>query len=220
MMKPCTRCDQVKRFDEFPKDSRMRDGRLNQCRTCRSTAVTEQRNRSPDVRARHNSGQRKRWADGSVARMEASIEARLGPEGYENRTKRRRVQNRINAARHQAVRMGAQVNDLTIEDWDRLVVEHGGCCAYCGTAAELVTEHVVPLSRGGDNTKDNVVPACSPCNRRKSRRSGDQFRHGLCEAGHVRTGANVYIYPDGRKTACKPCRRIAQANARARKASN
>ena len=44
-------------------------------------------------------------------------------------------------------------------------------CQYCGTghaAADLTFDHVVPRSRGGRTTWQNVVAACSPCNLRKA----------------------------------------------------
>nr|WP_210292276.1 HNH endonuclease [Aurantimonas endophytica] len=40
-------------------------------------------------------------------------------------------------------------------------------CQYCGSPHELTFDHVVPRSRGGLTTWDNVVAACSPCNLRK-----------------------------------------------------
>lgn len=39
-------------------------------------------------------------------------------------------------------------------------------CQYCGAAAENI-DHVVPRSRGGSHTWDNVVAACRRCNSRK-----------------------------------------------------
>ena len=39
-------------------------------------------------------------------------------------------------------------------------------CQYCGAAAESI-DHVIPRSRGGQHTWDNVVAACRPCNVRK-----------------------------------------------------
>jgi len=39
-------------------------------------------------------------------------------------------------------------------------------CHYCGAAAENI-DHVVPRSKGGTHTWDNVVAACRPCNMRK-----------------------------------------------------
>jgi 5-methylcytosine-specific restriction endonuclease McrA len=50
-------------------------------------------------------------------------------------------------------------------------------CQYCHRHRSelrgrefLTRDHVVPISRGGDNTWQNVVTACSPCNNRKGSR--------------------------------------------------
>lgn len=43
-------------------------------------------------------------------------------------------------------------------------------CQYCGSAAENV-DHVLPRSRGGTHTWENVVAACRPCNTRKENRT-------------------------------------------------
>ncbi len=42
------------------------------------------------------------------------------------------------------------------------------CCQYCGSKGELTFDHVLPRSRGGITSWDNVVAACSPCNLRKA----------------------------------------------------
>ena len=42
-------------------------------------------------------------------------------------------------------------------------------CQYCGRTAENV-DHVIPRSRGGGHTWDNVVAACRACNSRKENR--------------------------------------------------
>ena len=43
-------------------------------------------------------------------------------------------------------------------------------CQYCGAAAENL-DHVIPKSRGGTHTWDNVVAACRRCNSKKENRS-------------------------------------------------
>ncbi|MBO6636118.1 MAG: HNH endonuclease, partial [Parvibaculum sp.] len=40
-------------------------------------------------------------------------------------------------------------------------------CQYCGARHELTFDHVVPRSRGGQTTWDNVITACAPCNLKK-----------------------------------------------------
>lgn len=43
-------------------------------------------------------------------------------------------------------------------------------CQYCGRAAENV-DHIIPRSKGGGHSWDNVVAACRPCNARKENRA-------------------------------------------------
>jgi len=40
-------------------------------------------------------------------------------------------------------------------------------CQYCGSTKSLTIDHVIPRSRGGKDTWENLVVACSPCNVRK-----------------------------------------------------
>jgi 5-methylcytosine-specific restriction endonuclease McrA len=44
-------------------------------------------------------------------------------------------------------------------------------CQYCGHArGNLTVDHVVPRSKGGASSWDNIVTCCAPCNRRKGNR--------------------------------------------------
>jgi 5-methylcytosine-specific restriction endonuclease McrA len=45
------------------------------------------------------------------------------------------------------------------------------CCQYCGAKGDLTFDHVVPRSRGGITSWENVVAACSPCNLRKGNKT-------------------------------------------------
>ncbi len=45
------------------------------------------------------------------------------------------------------------------------------CCQYCGAKGDLTFDHIVPRSRGGATTWENVVAACSTCNLRKGNKS-------------------------------------------------
>jgi 5-methylcytosine-specific restriction endonuclease McrA len=51
-----------------------------------------------------------------------------------------------------------------------LLARDGCRCQYCGEAfasRELTIDHVLPRSKGGPSTWENLVIACGPCNRRK-----------------------------------------------------
>ena len=60
--------------------------------------------------------------------------------------------------------------------WD-LAIEYFNCrCAYCGEQLEIVTQdHVVPITKGGLHTNENVLPACSRCNSSKGTQNMEQW---------------------------------------------
>ena len=53
--------------------------------------------------------------------------------------------------------------DVKIE----VAVRDGGRCRQCGSNKELHFDHVIPWSKGGPNTVDNLQLLCGTCNRRK-----------------------------------------------------
>jgi 5-methylcytosine-specific restriction endonuclease McrA len=75
---------------------------------------------------------------------------------------------RARAARKRRRRFLAADNDLTPAEWAAIRAAWG-CCAYCGGPdVALQKDCVLPLSRGGRYTLENVVPACRSCNASKS----------------------------------------------------
>ena len=50
----------------------------------------------------------------------------------------------------------------------------GNRCQYCGSTRSLTIDHVVPKSRGGEDTWQNLVVACGPCNTKKGDRPLEQ----------------------------------------------
>ena len=55
-------------------------------------------------------------------------------------------------------------------------------CQYCGekkAAGELTLDHILPRSRGGDNSPVNIVTACVSCNNRKGDRTPAEARMPL-----------------------------------------
>ncbi|OKI71401.1 HNH endonuclease [Streptomyces sp. MJM1172] len=62
------------------------------------------------------------------------------------------------------------------EEYSRLAIlaRWGSACAYCGKRAEHL-DHVVPLSRGGEDVESNMVPACAPCNLSKGAKTLEEW---------------------------------------------
>ena len=71
------------------------------------------------------------------------------------------------AARRRKRRIDSAIHDLTEVQWMALQDAWEGC-AYCGAGGvPLQRDCVLPISRGGRYTLDNVVPACRSCNTSK-----------------------------------------------------
>ncbi len=78
----------------------------------------------------------------------------------------RREKIRIRDARKSANQANV-VSTLTLDEWLEILKAYNYECAYCGNPYESM-DHYIPFKLGGANVKDNVVPACWPCNKDKS----------------------------------------------------
>lgn len=52
-----------------------------------------------------------------------------------------------------------------------LFLRDGFCCQYCHARNDLTFDHIIPRSKGGRTTWENIVTACAPCNLRKGGRT-------------------------------------------------
>lgn len=63
-------------------------------------------------------------------------------------------------------------NTLTKEEWNQILFDFKGSCAYCRKDGKMVVEHLIPLSRNDivnnpGTVKENIVPSCRSCNSSK-----------------------------------------------------
>lgn len=49
----------------------------------------------------------------------------------------------------------------------RVIERYGKLCVYCLERVADTIDHVIPLSKGGDSSIENLRPACSDCNEKK-----------------------------------------------------
>lgn len=156
---------------------------------CRIRAVNELRRRADPE------GARERWRRWYRANRERFISyvrewKRLHPEKTAHYARRRR------AARTGAG--GAHSTDQVL----MLLEAYGWRCAYCGGDGRLTIDHVVPLSRGGSDSIDNLVPACGSCNSSKHDRTLLEFEGARALADFIggRVGARMSTRGAARRT--------------------
>lgn len=94
---------------------------------------------------------------------------------YQANLEQARANGRIRYHRRQA-RIAKLPHTLTQEQWQEILEEYGHACAYCGRGdVPLEQEHKVPVTRGGGYTRENIVPACVSCNRRKGTKTAEEL---------------------------------------------
>jgi 5-methylcytosine-specific restriction enzyme A len=62
-----------------------------------------------------------------------------------------------------------RARELRQSAWWKKKISYG-ICYYCGRKflpSELTMDHKIPLSKGGNSDKENIVSACKECNNKK-----------------------------------------------------
>lgn len=96
------------------------------------------------------------------AKYRAKVMAK-NPRYYADQAIQRRLRGRPLAGKH------------TKDEWSDIVASFGRRCAYCGILGRITKDHIVPLTAGGFNTADNLVPACPTHNSEKGYKSPEEF---------------------------------------------
>tara|TARA_R110001606_G_scaffold179395_1_gene326100 strand:+ start:593 stop:1099 length:507 start_codon:yes stop_codon:yes gene_type:complete len=82
-----------------------------------------------------------------------------------------------------------------------------GQCQYCGEKFkfdDLTMDHVLPKSKGGDKSWENIVASCRPCNSKKRNRTPKEARMPLLRRPHsprvslLDLNRNIPIHEDWR----------------------
>lgn len=88
------------------------------------------------------------------------------PEKYRFRTKQRR-----NLLRESSGLSGKKFNsDFTLSIWEQMKQECNYTCKICKKCEpeiKLTIDHIIPLSKNGRHSKENIQPLCHSCNSRK-----------------------------------------------------
>jgi len=69
-------------------------------------------------------------------------------------------------------------HDLSGVEWEATLLAFDQACAYCGSMEKIQVDHFIPIEKGGNTVKGNVLPCCRECNRAKS----DQAPEEWCSA--------------------------------------
>lgn len=178
MTKTCRRCATEKALDAFHKQKRGKYGHDSICKECSKLKTYEWRAANPGGHAKIARAYRKRNPE--VVKQALAKWLDKHPTYERDRARRRQKSSelpKLKAARarwekrHPAYRrvkgaLRASLGAISVELLNRLLSEP---CVYCGAPGGTI-DHVVPVTRGGTNSPENLVSACRSCNSSKKDR--------------------------------------------------
>lgn len=201
--KTCTTCKNTfpATTEYFNRDKQKLDGFRPECKKCRSAQRTEDYKNSPSLmqRAREKAAE---WFRNNKERahrnrteyyrqhrdeaIQDSAEWRKkNPDKYKaaNREQWQRSKGNLEKKESHAARTRNRRAKLrsvegkhTAADIREIFERQNGCCFYCKEKLRsFEVDHYYPISKGGSNSKENLVVACKPCNGSKGNKLPQDF---------------------------------------------
>lgn len=170
----------------YRKDDPERYREYDKCRLNKPERLARNREytKRPEVRAVMRDSQR-RWREANAERLAPLVRVQVREwrethrERYNERMREyRRAKpelNRATAQRRRARKQNAE-GAFTSTEWRTLCERYGRRCLACkrpGSECNLTVDHVIPLSKGGNNRIENIQPLCGPCNATKGTKTTD-----------------------------------------------
>lgn len=88
--------------------------------------------------------------------------------------------------RNEKYNRSAKLGDLTAQQWQAILDMFEYRCAYCDMQGKLTMDHIVPVSKGGQLTKSNILPACQHCNSSRGNKSIDEWLAKLADTNRAK----------------------------------
>lgn len=201
-MKTCKECGITKELSNFGIDKSRADGHRHWCKTCNSAKIKirrdnniehyrakarewhhqnkELKNNRTKQWAAQNPEKRKeinrRWRKANSSYLaERMVQYRKNnPDSYKNWVKDNPEMARANWAKRRARELNATTHHISQKEIRRM---YKSPCFYCKeTGKKMHLDHVIPISRGGNHSIGNLVPACWKCNQSKNNKTIMEWR--------------------------------------------
>lgn len=176
--KTCTKCG-----EEFPatkeyfyKDKRGKLGLYAKCKNCHNKVSKNYCDRNKDKYKKYREGHkeeakeyRKKYWEENKERLkkQKQVYRKKNREKIRNKNREYKKKNKdfINILNNKRRTKKRELpSNLTDKQWIKIKNNFNNKCAYCGKEKELHQEHFIPLAKGGEFTKNNIIPACKSCN--------------------------------------------------------
>lgn len=155
--KYCSKCMRLLPIENFTKCSAIKSGLSSACKECSNK---QDKLRIKGFRKCKRCGEFKPLEQYTGIRAVCHDCKKPKPvKIYDCESDRRRAEKHRRKARIKNLQC-----NFTQKEWLKVQHYFNNRCAYCGTEGRLTQDHFIPLSKGGEYSKNNIVPACHMCN--------------------------------------------------------
>lgn len=185
--KRCITCKEFFNITDFYKDNRVKDGVKGTCKYCyrrrskirREINKEEINQKQKDYYSKNKEHYKERnksyYEENKVSVIKRTHEwQKNNKERRNENSKNNRLKNlehhRTKGIIYRQKRRSIERNlpsELTRSQWEDIKNTFDNKCAYCGKVEKLEQEHFIPVTKGGEYTKHNIIPACRSCNSSK-----------------------------------------------------
>lgn len=162
--KKCTRCGERKNKHEFHRNKSNSDGLESFCKKCRGLYARKWEQQNSDRRRGYNKTYREQNREKRVAITNSWKQS--NPEKYRAHTKKSNLKNRIRRR---------ELRNVSSDVLKHIIWCKSNPCSYCGSLIGGTYDHVIPFSRGGPTSIENLVPACQKCNDSKGVKTPEEW---------------------------------------------
>lgn len=168
--KICADCEmELLATDEyFTRNINLKDGLNSYCKKCKhkKDALYRKNNRGKVIKAelirqrrnkKHVAETKRKYREKNKDKIRKyfSAYAKVNADKFVKYTQKRNALKR---------KLPSTLNN---EQWEMTKGYFHNKCAYCDKESKLTQDHFIPLSKGGEYTNNNIIPACTSCNSSK-----------------------------------------------------
>jgi 5-methylcytosine-specific restriction endonuclease McrA len=165
-MKICCRCEKEQPLSEFTKNKAKVDGLDARCKTCKKEIREENRE--------YHAAKSKEWRENNPDRFKERRDAwsQANPQS-QNETRKKWLADNKHKVRQikQAYKLRRKEWEVGDVDYDEILARDGLVCHICGLDVapdDIHFDHVIPLSKEGMHSMDNIHVSHSKCNLKKN----------------------------------------------------